>query len=99
MMLFSVLGKTEQSAGAIGWIALMLMAMLGGGMLPLFMMPSWLLKVSHISPVKWSILAMEGAIWRNFSPGEMVLPCLILLTFGALSFVLGVRALRWTFER
>lgn len=96
MMLFSVLGKTEQSAGAIGWIALMLMAMLGGGMLPLFMMPGWLLTVSHVSPVKWSILAMEGAIWRGFSPGEMILPCAILAGFGALGFGIGVSALRWT---
>jgi ABC-2 type transport system permease protein len=42
---------------------LMVMAMLGVGMLPLIFMPSWLRPFSHISPVKWSILALEGAVW------------------------------------
>jgi ABC-2 type transport system permease protein len=95
MMLFSVLGKTEQSAGAIGWIALMIMAMLGGGMLPLFMMPGWLRTAGSVSPVKWAILAMEGAIWRQFSLAEMLVPCAILVGVGLVSFSVGAKAFRW----
>ena len=96
MMLLSVLGKTEQSAGGIGWAVLLVMAMIGGGMVPRIYMPSWMQTVSHISPVKWAIHAMEGALWRGFSPGEMVLPCAILIGVGALCFAIGVRAFRWT---
>ncbi len=98
MMFLSILGKTEQSAGGIGWAVLMVMAMIGGGMIPLFVMPGWLRSLSHVSPVKWSILSLEGAIWRNFSAAEMALPCGILVAVGAVCFVVGIRAFAWTEE-
>jgi ABC-2 type transport system permease protein len=94
MMFICTLGRTEQSAGGAGWAILMIMAMLGGGMVPLVFMPSWLRSFSHISPVKWSIFALEGAIWRNFSFVEMINPCLVLLAIGVVFFFLGVAMLR-----
>ena len=90
MMFISTLGRTEQSAGGAGWAMLMIMAMLGGGMMPLYFMPAWLRSFSNISPVKWGIFALEGAIWRNFNFTEMTKPCLILLVIGLASFLLGV---------
>jgi len=94
MMFICTLGRTEQSAGGAGWAILMIMSMIGGGMVPLVFMPSWLRPFSHISPVKWSIFALEGAIWRNFSPAEMIYPCLVLLAIGVTFFFLGVEVLR-----
>ena len=94
MMLTAALGKTEQAAAGAGWAIMMPLAMLGGGMMPLFAMPAWMVTVSHISPVKWSILAIEGAIWRGFSLQEMLLPCAILTAVGVLCFLAGVRTFR-----
>lgn len=94
MMFICTLGRTEQSVGAAGWAILMIMGMLGGAMMPLAFMPSWLRRASHISPVKWGIFALEGAVWRNFSLAEMVGPCLLLLAIGAVFFSLGVIVLR-----
>ena len=68
----------------------MIMAMVGGGMVPLAFMPGWLRPFGNISPVKWSIFALEGAIWRNFSLAEMISPCLVLLAIGVISFLFGV---------
>jgi len=62
--------------------------------MPLAFMPAWLRPFSNISPVKWGIFTLEGAIWRNFSPAEMISPCLILLGIGFSSFLLGVFMLR-----
>ena len=98
MMLLSVLGKTEQATAGISWAVLLIMAMLGGGMVPLFFMPSWMQTIGMFSPVKWSILAMEGAIWRQFSAAEMFFPCGILLAVGVVCFTIGVRAFRWSQE-
>ncbi len=94
MMFICTLGRTEQSVGAAGWATLMVMAMVGGGMVPLVFMPSWLRPFSHISPVRWSIFALEGAIWRNFRFTEMISPCLVLLAIGVTAFSLGVIMLR-----
>jgi ABC-2 type transport system permease protein len=94
MMTVAVLGRTEQSAGGLGWAIMMPLAMFGGGMIPLFVMPSWMQTVSNASPVKWGILALEGATWRGFSASEMALPLGVLLGVGVAGFALGVRLFR-----
>ncbi|MCK6485994.1 MAG: ABC transporter permease [Phycisphaerae bacterium] len=91
MMLMSTLGKTEQSVAGAGWGFNTVMAMIGGGMVPLMFMPDWMLTIGSISPVKWSILALEGAIWRDYSLGDMMLPCGILLCIGVAGFAGGSR--------
>jgi ABC-2 type transport system permease protein len=94
MMFISTWGRTEQSVGAAGYATIVIMAMLGGVTFPVAFMPSWLRPFSHVIPAKWSILALEGAIWRNFSLAEMISPCLILLATGLGAFLLGVFMLR-----
>lgn len=91
MMLLSVLGKTEASAGGIGWAVLLVMAMIGGGMVPLFYMPSWMKAASNVSPIKWAILSMEGAVWRGFSLEMMLGHCAVLVGIGAVCFAVGAR--------
>lgn len=95
MMLFSVLGKTEASASGAAWAIVVIMAMFGGGMLPLFQLRGWMETLSYISVFRWSILALEGAIWRGFNLPEMMLPCGILLTIGVVGFVGGTAVFRW----
>ena len=94
MMTVAVLGKTEQSAGGLGWAIMMPLAMFGGGMIPLFVMPSWMQTVSNVSPVKWGILALEGATWRGFSAAEMAVPLGVLVLVGLAGLGLGVRLFR-----
>lgn len=94
MMFVCTIGRTEQSVGGAGWAMLMIMAMLGGGMVPLIFMPSWLRPFSHISPVKWSIFALEGAVWRNLSLVQIINPCLVLIAIGFTFFLLGVVMLK-----
>ncbi len=89
MMLLSVLGKTEQAAAGIGWAVLLLLAMFGGAMVPLFIMPAWMQSMASFSPVKWAVLAIEGPLWRGFTLPEMLLPCGILLAIGTATFALG----------
>ena len=71
----------------------MLMAMVGGAMVPLEVMPDWLQTLSHLSPVKWGILLLEGAIWRDYTVHELLLPAAALLGIGALCFAGGVSVL------
>ncbi len=91
MMLLSTLGKTEQSVGGVSWGILIMLAMFGGAMIPLFVMPTWMRTLGTISPIKWSILAIEGAVWRNFTPVEMIKPCTILIAIGIATFGVGAK--------
>ena len=94
MMLIASLGKTEQTASGAGWAILMLMSMLGGAMVPQFVMPQWMQTAGTISPIKWVVLAIEGGMWRQFTVSEMVLPCAILISVGVACFAAGTRGLK-----
>jgi ABC-2 type transport system permease protein len=94
MMLVASLGKTEQTASGAAWAMLMPLSMIGGAMVPTFIMPSWIQSISFISPIRWTMLAIEGGVWRNFSIAEMATPCAVLITVGIACFALGTRGLR-----
>ncbi len=89
MMVVSLLGRTEQGVSGAGWAANLIMAMLGGCMVPVMFMPQWVQSASVVSPVRWAILAIEGAVWREFSWPEMALPLLVLLVTGGVCFAIG----------
>ncbi len=95
MVFISTLGKTEEAAAGIGSAIMLIMTMTGGGAVPLLAMPPWMQSIASISPVKWAILALEGSIWRGFTPAEMITPCVILLATGAVTFAIGTRLFRW----
>lgn len=95
MMLASCGGRTEASASGVAWATMMVFALVGGAAVPLFAMPGWVQRLSDFSPVKWSILAMEGAIWRGLDLGQMMVPCGILLAIGVGTFSVGA----WVFSR
>lgn len=82
MMFAATVGRTEAATSRAGWAIMMVMAMLGGAAVPLFVMPDIVQKLSHISPVRWAILALEGAIWRGWGVGDMLLPLGVLVAIG-----------------
>lgn len=93
MMVLSLLGRTEQGVSGAVWGTNMIFAMLGGCMIPLAFLPKFLQPFSNLSPVKWAILSLEGAIWRGFSLAEMLMPCGILVSIGAIGLLIGSRLL------
>lgn len=94
MTLLAAIGRKTASAAGLSWAILMSLAMLGGGMLPLFMMPGWLRTAAAASPVAWALHAIEGAVWRGFSLAEVAPYCAALLALAVVSLVLGSRAVR-----
>ena len=90
MMIVSNLGRSEQSVSGVGWGINLMMAMLGGCMIPVMFMPAFIQQASVISPVRWAILAIEGSVWRSFSWGEMLPACAVLIGIGAFGFAAGI---------
>jgi ABC-2 type transport system permease protein len=90
-MFLSALGNTEQAVSGAGWATLLFLAMLGGAMVPVSLMPGWMQRLSDLSPIRWGISALEGALWRGLGPEQLLVPCLVLTVIGALGFVLGQR--------
>ncbi|MGE3175809.1 MAG: ABC transporter permease [Planctomycetota bacterium] len=94
MMTISMLGRTENAVAGSSWGLMMPFAMIGGGMIPLIAMPGWLVTASAVSPFKWAILAIEGAVWRGFTLGDMALPCGLLVAIGGVFAAVGIAVFR-----
>jgi ABC-2 type transport system permease protein len=96
MMAMAGLSRTEGGGSGMGRAVILILAMIGGGTVPLFFLPPFMQTLSSVSPFKWATLAFEGALWRGFGPAEMVLPCAVLLGFCVGGFAIGVWGMRWT---
>jgi len=90
MMAIAAISRTEAGASGMGRAIVLVLAMIGGGTVPLFMLPPFMETVSNASPFKWAILAVEGALWRTSTPREMLTPALALIAFGVAGFLVGV---------
>ncbi len=94
MMFLAVMGRASDGSGGMGRAVVLVLAMIGGGTIPVFIMPKIMQTVSGISPFSWAVRAVEGATWRSMSLAEMMLPCGVLLGIGAVGFTLGAMMFR-----
>lgn len=98
MMMLAGLTKTEGAAQGLGRAVVLVLAMIGGGTIPIFIMPAWLQAVSRVSPFSWAATVIDGYTWRNFTWAEMALPLGVLCAVGVIGFVIGTLAMRWQEE-
>jgi ABC-2 type transport system permease protein len=91
MMVLAVIGKSAGGAGGLGRAVMLVLAMVGGGSIPLQFMPGWMRTASGVSPFKWAVQALDGAVWRNLTLQEMALPLSVLIVVGVVGFLVGSR--------
>jgi ABC-2 type transport system permease protein len=96
MMAMAGLSRSEGGGSGMGRAVILVLAMIGGGTIPLFLLPPFMQKVSSVSPFTWATLAFEGALWRGFSAADMLMPAGVLLAFCVSGFAIGLWAMRWT---
>jgi ABC-2 type transport system permease protein len=89
MMLAVFSGSSERGGQGLGWGVMLMFAMIGGGMIPRFVMPDWMQAISNFSPIRWSILALERGVWREATLVEELIPCGVLVAIGVVGFAFG----------
>ena len=94
MAAISTLGRSEQSVAGAGWGTLLVLGMLGGIMVPRMIMPSWLVSMGVVSPMRWGLLALEHALWRGGAVLDWLLPSLLLVGVGFACLCAGALVLR-----
>lgn len=92
--LLGALLSTPEQASAIGWIASMILAALGGCWWPSEVIPKWLWKASHVLPTPWAMDGFHALISFGRGVEAVLLPAGVLLGFAALFALLGSRYLR-----
>lgn len=94
MMLIAGLARTTAAAQGYARAIVLVLAMIGGGTIPVMFMPELLKIVSGVSPFKWVVSAVESAMWRGTGINDMLLPLGVLLGIGAIGYVAGGFAAR-----
>lgn len=89
MMLLAGLSKSEGAAQGFGRALLLVLALIGGGSIPLFFMPKLMQQISSVSPFKWATIAIENGLWRADGWDAMLLPGGVLLSIGVMGFWVG----------
>ncbi len=93
-LLVACLIRTQAQAGAVVPILNVLMAAIGGIMVPKFVMPTFMQRLAELSPMNWGL---EGLLTVLLRHGDMaaVMPYAIrLVGFAVLMFVLALLLLR-----
>lgn len=92
--LFGAVLRTPEQASAVGWLASMVMAALGGCWWPSEVVPRWLWHASHVLPTAWAMDAFHALISFGRGVESVAIPALVLTAFGAAFSALGARWLR-----
>lgn len=91
--------RTEAEANGAGRGAILILALIGGGTIPLFFMPPFLRTLSYGSPFRWAVAAIEGPFWRDTPVSEQIVPLIVLISIGFLGWIVGARGLWRPFSR
>ncbi|HEX5657265.1 MAG TPA: ABC transporter permease [Polyangiales bacterium] len=94
MAAISTMGSSEQAVAGAGWGSLLVLGMIGGIMVPRMIMPSWLVSLGGLSPVRWGLVALEHSLWRGGSALDWLLPCVWLVMMGLCGLCGGAMVLR-----
>jgi ABC-2 type transport system permease protein len=57
--------KTREQAQMLSTFVILVLAAIGGSMVPRFLMPVWLQAVGWFTPHAWVIEAYQGVLWRD----------------------------------
>lgn len=94
MMVIAGLARSVSAAQGYARAIVLVLAMIGGGTIPVFFMPPLLKTVSGISPFKWVVEAVESAMWRGTGITDMVVPIAVLLGVGLVGYIVGTVAVQ-----
>ncbi len=92
--LVASIARTSEQATVIGGVGNILMAAIGGVMVPRFVMPAAMQPLTQVSPMAWALDAFHAVLLRDAPLADLALPMLALLGFGATCLTLAAWALR-----
>jgi ABC-2 type transport system permease protein len=82
--------RTHAQASTIGPILNVLMAALGGVMVPRSIMPPTMQTIAGYSPMNWGLEGMLAILLRHASPAEILPQALNLAAFGAVMLIAAI---------
>ncbi len=86
--------RTREQAQMLSTFVILILAAVGGSMVPRFLMPPWLQSVGWFTPHAWVIEAYQGLLWRDAGAADLYRPWFVLILIGAAGFAVAQVAAR-----
>jgi ABC-2 type transport system permease protein len=86
--------RTREQAQMLSTFVILILAAIGGSMIPRFLMPPWLQTAGWLTPHAWVIDAYQGLLWRDEGPEGLYKAWIVLALIGATGFALAQIAAR-----
>lgn len=94
-LLVSSLAKSNEQASVVGALLVVIMALLGGIMIPSFVMPKFMQQIGAISPLYWGMESYLDLFLRGEALSEILPRLLVLLLFSIVAFIVSLNRFRW----
>ncbi len=94
-LLVAALGHTEGQVSGIATLLALVLAAVGGMMVPVFVMPAWMQSLARFSPHYWALQGYQDLIVRGQDLGAVLPETGVLLGFAAVFYTLAVLRFRW----
>jgi ABC-2 type transport system permease protein len=73
---------------------ILILAAIGGSMVPRFLMPPWLQELGWWTPHAWVIDAYQGLLWRDAGVADLYKAWIVLTLIGVAGFAIAQAASR-----
>jgi ABC-type multidrug transport system permease subunit len=87
--------RTREQVIPVGLAVVFVLAALGGLFWPLYDLPRWMQTVAYGAMTTWSMSAIQDVILRNKGLLEVSPKLAVLVSYGLVSFVIGLRLFRY----
>jgi ABC-2 type transport system permease protein len=88
------LARTREQTQPLSLAVVMVLSALGGLWWPSSIEPDWMRNISPIVFTTWAMRGMNDLVLRNRGVGAMLQPFAVLMTYGLVTLVIGVRLFR-----
>jgi ABC-2 type transport system permease protein len=86
--------RSREQAQMLSTFVILILAAIGGSMVPRFLMPPWLQSLGWWTPHAWVIDAYQGLLWRDVGAGGLYNAWIVLTLIGVAGFAIAQVAVR-----
>ncbi|RYZ85941.1 MAG: ABC transporter permease [Proteobacteria bacterium] len=97
-LLISCFAKSSEQAHAFGAFSVVILAIIGGVMIPRFVMPEFMQTISVVSPLQWGLDAYLDLIVKKRDVIAVLPKVFLLLGFATIAAIISGLRFRWTEE-